>query len=1040
MSPSGLVFLLISAMCCCAAQQKPEIGQRCVRPDIEHGYLYYQYNYPTELGKYVEYRCGTNYLSHERSYRGTIRCLRPGWDREPKCSRECSYRKAYVENADLINLQQVILEGEKVRFRCKDNYQIPGGRKDGERTCLPDGEFTPATCSITCPAPELQNGHFSPNKLRFESGDYLQYKCNNGYMTKNRKPNSFSQCVSGGWSEPPSCIPVTCIHDNIIYKDGEVIEYKCPPGQRPRSRLGQCYYFGINPPLICQEIGCTISKQTNLIQSPAKQNYRQKDQVSFSCEQGFKMKGSSKTTCSPNGWNPPLPICEEPCKAPKIPDGKINLIKDQFESEEYLQYECNKGFMTESRNVIRIVQCLNGRWSEEPSCIPITCNYNRISYKDGDVIKYTCPQGQRPESELGQCFYYGWGPPPNCQEASDPLPGVNENQEKQKKCPFPYHPINAEIKDPKEAYYSNDNVTMTCVRGYKIHGSPTIRCIEGKWEQPPECIQNPCPQPPEVTNATVAEKNKIFNHGEIAKYECEKGFQLSGEDSASCVRGEWMNIPTCITTSCTSPPSVPNARIYGSIKPKYESGNKCYFMCSTGYSMGKSRIGSARCENTTWINLPVCRRIGAQCGPPPVIEYGDTISLINPSYNSGESVEYKCPEYYTLTGNKNVTCLNGVWDEAPVCLKPCTAREKDMEDNNIQLKSGNKKIYLVHGASLEFDCKSGYEAPPDIQMRTVCEEGKLEYPRCFRKGFCVLDQSAMITNNIQYNGNTVLENGQRFRFQCNEGMIPENNLEAKCEWSKITYPECIFTVKSCGHPGDIPFGSFKLIERDSFTFGSVVEYTCNAGYKMVSEERIRECTDNGWSGPVPRCEAVCPKPRNIKGAKLQGEWTEDAYSSGHVASFVPENSQDAPFRMACIEGTWWYISKSYYKEKLCGPPPIILYGDIVEDQKPNYTSGDSVIYKCPNYYVLKGNHVVSCLDGKWDEAPVCLEPCTVTKDHMEERNIDPKWKPDGRTIYISHGDSMEFVCKPGYKASPNPPMRVFCEQGKLEYPKCVKKA
>ncbi|XP_069823572.1 complement factor H-related protein 4-like isoform X1 [Dendropsophus ebraccatus] len=632
-------------------------GKKCDIPTIKHGQMDhpYPYYYQIDPGRSLDYRCDKNYLSHQREYWGKIWCTDNGWNPEPKCSRQCSSIKAAFENADLINPQREYLEGETATFRCRYDYLTPNGRDNGERTCLPNGEFTPAKCSKICRAPELPNGKFIPKKDHFEFGEYLQYECNNGYMIKNRKLHSTAQCLSGGWSEMPSCIPITCTYKRVSYKDGHIIKYTCPKGQTPESEFGQCFYYGWGPPPDCQ---------------------------------GEKIDQSGAT-------DPPQGV---------------------YEYEEYA---------------------------------------------DQSV-------------------------------ATDPPPGVTENEEKRRKCPLAYHPINAKIKDPKEAYYSNDNVTMTCIGGYRIHGSPVVRCIEGKWEQPPECIQNPCAEPPDVMHVTVVEKKKTFYQGEKFKYECKKGFRLSGEDSASCVKGEWMNIPSCVATSCTSPPTVPNSKINGSIKASYESGETCTYECNADYSMGRSSTGAAMCENAQWIKVPVCKKIGAQCGPPPVVQYGDTISLINPSYNSSDSVEYKCSEYYTLTGNKNVTCLNGFWDEAPVCLEPCIVREEDMEDNNIQLKSGNKKTFVVHGESLEFDCKSGHEAPPDIQMRIVCEGQKLlEYPRCFKEGFCVLDRSAMITNNIYHNENAVLENGERFRFQCNKGTIPENNLEAKCEWKKINYPKCV---------------------------------------------------------------------------------------------------------------------------------------------------------------------------------------------------------------------------------------------------------
>ncbi|XP_056379519.1 complement factor H-related protein 4-like [Hyla sarda] len=109
--------------------------------------MYYNYNFPISLGRYVYYHCKINYLSHQREYWGRIYCTDLGWDPKPNCTRQCSSNEAYVENADLIDRQFNYLEGEKVQFHCKPNSYTPDGKTDGERTCLPNGEFTPAKCS-----------------------------------------------------------------------------------------------------------------------------------------------------------------------------------------------------------------------------------------------------------------------------------------------------------------------------------------------------------------------------------------------------------------------------------------------------------------------------------------------------------------------------------------------------------------------------------------------------------------------------------------------------------------------------------------------------------------------------------------------------------------------------------------------------------------------------------------------------------------------------------------------------------------------------
>ncbi|KAL8178189.1 UNVERIFIED_CONTAM: hypothetical protein K2H54_035529 [Gekko kuhli] len=62
--------------------------------------------------------------------------------------------------------------------------------------------------------------------------------------------------------------------------------------------------------------------------------------------------------------------------------------------------------------------------------------------------------------------------------------------------------------------------------------------------------------------------------------------------------------------------------------------------------------------------------------------------------------------------------------------------------------------------------------------------------------------------------------------------------------------------RPCGHPGDIQFGSFELINGEEFVFGSRVVYQCDPGYQMLSQTNYRDCRADGWSNDVPHCEAL----------------------------------------------------------------------------------------------------------------------------------------------------------------------------------------
>ena len=71
------------------------------------------------------------------------------------------------------------------------------------------------------------------------------------------------------------------------------------------------------------------------------------------------------------------------------------------------------------------------------------------------------------------------------------------------------------------------------------------------------------------------------------------------------------------------------------------------------------------------------------------------------------------------------------------------------------------------------------------------------------------------------------------------------------------------SVVDCGDPGTplngnttgtfINTGSADAGRVLSTTFGSIVNHTCDEGYRLVGESQ-RECLSNGsWSAPLPTC-------------------------------------------------------------------------------------------------------------------------------------------------------------------------------------------
>uniref|UniRef100_A0A8B9UJ94 Sushi domain-containing protein n=1 Tax=Anas zonorhyncha TaxID=75864 RepID=A0A8B9UJ94_9AVES len=200
--------------------------------------------------------------------------------------------------------------------------------------------------------------------------------------------------------------------------------------------------------------------------------------------------------------------------------------------------------------------------------------------------------------------------------------------------------------------------------------------------------------------------------------------------------------------ACEDPPLIEFGKIVSGVKSEYEENDRVQYTCDPGYALSGSEW--VTCHGKVWMPGPPqclvsslhifserpCGKKDRKCGPPPDIEYGDILSFPLPEYDHGKTVKYKCPSFYILEGPEQITCINGLWTNPPVCLAACTASEEDMDRNNIKLKRrGERKLYLKSGDFVEFDCKIGHvQDPASSPFRVQCMDGTLEYPRlCLEK-------------------------------------------------------------------------------------------------------------------------------------------------------------------------------------------------------------------------------------------------------------------------------------------------------------------
>ena len=74
--------------------------------------------------------------------------------------------------------------------------------------------------------------------------------------------------------------------------------------------------------------------------------------------------------------------------------------------------------------------------------------------------------------------------------------------------------------------------------------------------------------------------------------------------------------------------------------------------------------------------------------------------------------------------------------------------------------------------------------------------------------------------------------GTQATYKCRPGYRTLGTIVKVCKNGKwvASNPSRICRKKPCGHPGDTPFGSFRLAVGSQFEFGAKVVYTCDDGY------------------------------------------------------------------------------------------------------------------------------------------------------------------------------------------------------------------
>uniref|UniRef100_A0A4X2KBZ5 Coagulation factor XIII B chain n=1 Tax=Vombatus ursinus TaxID=29139 RepID=A0A4X2KBZ5_VOMUR len=399
--------------------------------------------------------------------------------------------------------------------------------------------------------------------------------------------------------------------------------------------------------------------------------------------------------------------------------------------------------------------------------------------------------------------------------------------------------------------------------------------------------------------------------------------------------------------------------------------------------------------------------------------------------------------YTTKTGKQEdiTTCTSEGWSPEPECFKKC---KKPVLHNGFF--SDQKMLYKIQ-ETLHYTCALGYKTTggKDEEVLQCLAKGWSSQPSCNKELETCLAPEL-------YHGNystsqKVFRVKEKLRYTCDDGYFTTGGKiseEAECHlygWSLT--PKCTKRRNRCSPP-PLPPNAKMQTHPNTFWHGKVIHVECELNFQIEGSEEIR-CENGKWTTP-PKCIEIKEKiPCEEPPAIMNGTANifSKIYYNGDKVTYTCENGYHlkGSDEIICKNGKWTPPPKCIENNENCKPPPEIEHGTIVNELLPSYVTGSSVEYRCNIYYLLNGSQKSQCVQGKWSTPPICLEPCIVNADHMNNNNIEMKWNIEGERYFL-HGDNIDFICKQGYDLSPSTrpsELVVQCNRGELKYPTCIRK-
>ncbi|XP_076814212.1 sushi, von Willebrand factor type A, EGF and pentraxin domain-containing protein 1-like isoform X2 [Clavelina lepadiformis] len=897
--------------------------------------------------------------------------------------------------------------GNIVLFSCDEGYFLDGAVFS---TCNEVGNWsaaTPSCARVSCGGvPLVDDSVHISGEMRF--GDKITFECEFGH---NLTGLDTVECTSSGFlSNPPPTCPLMQCRDpphirnaHIVstgdYFYGEWATYECDTGHEfPLPLTVVCTGFGVFMDVsdyACLPVECpSLSDIPN--GQPSSYFGFYNDVVAYRCEEGYHIDGEQSIRCAEDSnWSFPPPQCL-PVECGYAPDYPHTVVAAQrvFTFKMKASYECVEGFEFPPINGVEKICQADGTFTPgEIHCVPVTCieilpvrngavTTEGITYED--TGRLACHDGYQLSSDEDEIYFF-------CQADrswSRDLSEVSCN-------PVPCDTLPPVDHSVFEVTYSN--------RHAHLNGNSKHK----------------------------GENDEKLSYGASAKYTCDNGYYLDGNEKLDCLTdGSWNLLPpSCLPVSCGRAPETNNARTQDK---EYTFGMVAHYKCDIGYMLTSDHTSRECLENGSFSEESVvCERI--PCPDVPRIENGKS-SASTAAFS--DVVSYDCDVGYELRGNSSIYCgSRGQFTSSP----PSCIRVKCSDLPRIYYGEFNisGKLYKDKGT---LKCATGFQLSAEVdEIKFSCQAD-----RSWSYDFMDVQCDAVACERLRgiENGDmtvipTIREKGYvdvlasqgsftyqtRLSFTCNSGYDLVGAESIICTSSRMwsdNVPRC--TPVKCLDPPDITNAYLTTFEH---TFGQNAIYDCKDGHQLTSSGNVRTCkADGNFSNHHVACTPVpCPRPPAVENGKIVSLVGRPAYRDTAVVVCDDGYHLAGEGEYECLASGTWSEENAVCLPVQCGIAPIFEHAMPKEDTFTIYHYGDIVTYTCDRGYQLSGIDHISCgADASFDDTSIVCEPVT-----CEE--ISPPTHSSVSGGGATFGEEMTITCDQGYKikSSEKNHMTVRCQ-------------